>query len=423
MFGSGGGGDDTLQVKLAVLGVVVSLIVTAMLPIMLYNNPTGYDLQDVQEIRDDMARFTGKSMVDQSPFVLQHVYTPYVVGEEWRTTEEGWLYGSELGTTDPETGIFTPEYLDPQTGQNLIDGHTSQIRLDPAYKSDTPLFQSDYTAVVTIPEAKWYYKPGFGLFGVDDQPDDGTYDVTLPTSTAPDAINVFGRIAEWLGFDVWESKSVTYPTWNFSGYRYEFDPVLRINTEDGTSTKTVTDAKLSIVWYDLDGGNGSSTQGISGGLILYNNKTNGIVANYTAAEIIANYNTASMRASEYVLDFEGVEISMYIMFDADVRTNPLGLSEAWDQGKWTIAFSTHSADLFLDIENSTSFTASVGNMINTYIDIFTFNTPELSAEWDLVLWVICGLPLMLAMILFLSRFGLAGIGAGILGGVLMGGVL
>ena len=423
MLGSGGSGDDTLQVKLAILGIVVSLIVTSMLPIMLYSNPAGYDMQTVQEIRDDMTRFTGKTMVNQAPFVLQHVYTPYAIGEEWHTTEEGWLYGEELGYTDPETEEFIPGYTDPITGQQLIDGHTTQIRLDPNHKSDTPLFQSDYSAVVTIPNAKWYFKPAFGLYGEEDEPEDGIYTPTFPASSAPGSLNIFGMLAEWLGFDVWESETVTYPAWNFSGYRYELDPVLRINTENGTSTKAVTDAKLSIVWYDLDGTGGSSTQGISGGLILYNQKTNGIVAHFTAAEIIAGYNTASMKASEYILNFEGIEISMYIQFDADVRTNPLGLDAAWNSGQWTVAFSTYSADMFLDIENSTSFTASVGNLINTYIQIFTFNVPDVSAEWDLVLWVVCGLPLMLAMILFLSRFGLAGIGAGILGGVLMGGVL
>jgi hypothetical protein len=62
-------------------------------------------------------------------------------------------------------------------------------------------------------------------------------------------------------------------------------------------------------------------------------------------------------------------------------------------------------------------------MLETYINIFTLDIPNLSTEWNLVLWVICIMPVGLSVILFLSRFGLAGIGAGILGMAFAGGVL
>lgn len=383
---SSNGGDDHLQMKMFVWGFVLSIAISILLPIAYPAAPsTGYTIEEIYAERQALETYTGESMVNQAPFVLAHVYTPYVAGDEFRTTDDGWLYGSEL--TD---GEGNPYYVPSTAAENQI-GLTKGIRLDPAAKSDVPLFQSDYKAAVSTKSLKWYY------------------------TAADGQLNTLGGIAQFFGADVYESETRTMPAWNFSGYRYEFDPMLRLNTTDGADLKAVSDATLSIVWYDLDG-----SEGISGGLVLYDSITNGIVANYTAAEIVATYQTASSTATGYSMDFSGTRVHMYIQFDPDVKVNGTDLEMAWSEGRWTIAFTCASADAYMDITNSNSFSGAVGNIIDTYGKLMTLSIPSISTEFNLVLWAICVGPMAMAVLLFLSRFGLAGVGAGILGMVLTG---
>lgn len=396
----GGGGDDRLQVGLAVWGIVIGIIVSACLPILFPVSTTGYTLEEIYDERSSLELYTGESMINQAPYRLQHVYLPYVVGEPYQLTEEGWLYGSEL-----TNGEGQPSYV--------IDGKEqigeSTIRLDPAYKSQVPLYasQTEYVKFVRTNNLDWI---GGGFW----------------QDLAEGVLSFIGALNNDDVSDYIVSETRTegaYPTWNYSGYRYELDPMLRIatHTQDGqpaTDTRKVDDAKLSIVWYDTDG-----QEGISGGLVLYNSKTNAVLASYTAAEIVTQYNTLSQNAAKFKLDFDGTFVTMWIRFDPDVLINNLDLSQSFSLGKWTIAFTSASADTYLDLQNSNSFSASLGSMLETYLGIFTMNLPNLDAGGNLVLWVICILPLGLAVILFLSRFGLAGLGAGILGAAFAGGVL
>lgn len=402
---SGAGGDDRLQIQLAVFGVVISVMVSALLPVLIPVSNTGYSLDEIYQERASLEMYTGQSMVSQSPFVLQHVYLPYTLGsQEYRLTEEGWLYGSEL-----EDGNGNPSYV---IGDQEQIGKT-EIRLDPEYKSSVPLYasQTAYLTYTTVNQFDEMFGGGFwsrvaeGLLGF----------VTALSSPA-DLIT--------LDDTVYYDKPGTdyYPTWNYTGYRYELDPMLRIQTHSAEGSaadyRTVDDAKLSIVWYDTDG-----QEGISGGLVLYNSKSNAILASYTAAEIVAQYNAMSQTAAKFRLDFDGTLVNMWIKFDPDVLINNLDLSQSFSLGKWTVAFTAASADTYLDLQNSSSFTNSLGSMLETYIGIFTLNLPQLSAEWNLALWILCVMPMGLAMILFLSRFGLAGLGAGILGAAFAAGVM
>lgn len=379
-------GDDSLQLKMFVWGFVLSIAISVLLPVMYPAAPsTGYTIEEIYAERQALETYTGESMVNQAPFVLTHVYTPYVAGDEYKTTADGWLYGDEL--TDGEG----QPYFVPTTATGNQIGMTKGIRLEPTAKSDVPLFQSDYKASIQTKALKWYY------------------------TAADGQLNTLGGIVQFFGGDVYETSTQTLPAWNFSGYRYEFDPMLRLNTTDGADLKAVSDATLSIVWYDLDG-----AEGISGGLVLYNNITNGIVANFTAAEIIANYQATAATATSYSLDFEGTKVHMFIQMDPDVKITGMDLETAWTEGRWTLAFTCASADAYLDITNSNSFAGSVGNILTTYTQLMTFNLPNISAEYNLVLWAICVGPMAMAILLFLSRFGIAGIGAGILGMVLTG---
>lgn len=159
--------------------------------------------------------------------------------------------------------------------------------------------------------------------------------------------------------------------------------------------------------------------------MLYSNQTRGVVANITAAEIVADYSRSDAYATHYTLNFDGIPVNMYIKFDPDVITGSQDLMDAWSAGDWSLAFSVTSASNLLDLENSMANAVSIGTIIDTYVKIMTMDIPQLNIYWNVVLYVLCVVPLQLVMVMFLSRFGIAGTGAGIIGSVLMfaGGII
>lgn len=394
---SGGGGDDSTQIRVIVFSVVVALVISMMVPILAPTHDTGVDADTLAAERLAVQGFTGESMVNQTPWRLTGVYTPYITGTEPSIDpDSGWIYGEQVQYS--YTGYTGTTTADPETGS------TESIYLDPSRKSDTPLAQgSDVSTTVTSSEVKWYYKSWLNDSGGDGL--NFIYDV----------VNFFTPTDPYIH----RNTVYTAPTWDYSGYRYTFSPMLTIPAvTGGTESKVVeTDAQLSVVWY-----NTYNQQGISGGLILYNDKTKGIVANYTADEIIESYNPESAYSSKYVMNFDGTKINLNVRFDPDVLTSSVDLAQAWDQGRWSLAFTAESAGSFLDLQNSTSFTASLGSIVDTYIDIVTFEVPNVPGLWSVVLWIICILPLELVVLMFLSRFGIAGVGAGIIGTLFAGGL-
>lgn len=371
---------DGLQLGVAVFCVAVSLVVTMMLPMVLPGQSDAIDWQEVYGARSELEGFTGASMVDQSPWQLSGVYLPYVQGEEFEISDN-WLTG-------------------PSVEYSQIGEYTG-IRLDPAFKSSVPLAVQKDVVTVNTGQLEWYWS-NWGAPGASG------------TNVLYDFSNWVSQSLGWGTINPYIMKTAEYPLWEYSGYRYEFSPILKINTTGGENDLATDDGKLSIVWYDTYG-----TEGISGGLMLYSNTSQGLIANITAAEITADYSRDSAYASSYVLDFDGVQVNMYIRFDPDVVTSSWDLMDAWSQGHWTLAFSITSASNLIDIENSMANSISIGNMIESYAQIMTFSVPGLNVYWDAVLYILCVMPLQLVMILFFSRFGIAGLSAGIIGSVLM----
>lgn len=377
---SGGGGDDRLQVGMAVFAVVMSLVVTMMVPIVApaYDTDTGYGYADIFGEKAGLEAFTGESMINMAPWKLTGVYTPWTVGDPiTNLNEEGWAYGQEI-TNYPDLG------------------KTSGIKLDPRYKSETPLYQKNYAdQEIHIDEPTWL------LYGLNGE------------------LNVFGHIADFFGID-----TITHTTeirdinsWSFTGYRYEFDPMLKIDYTDNThdyQTTSQSDAKLSIVWYKMAG-----VQGISAGLILYDNMTNGIVANITLQDILDSYKVGSNYSTRYQFDFQGVQVYLNLRFDLDVTTGGQDLAQAFDDGRWSMAITAASMDNYMDISASNSLSSSTANLLDTYIKIFTFSFPTLDFLWSMVLWIICILPIQLTVLMFLSRFGVVGLGLGVLGSAVL----
>ena len=386
LLGGGDSSDSGLLVGIAMFCTVMSLISTLLISALLPSLALGYSFDEVQAAREEVIAFTGDTITNDTPWELDSVYTPYQVGSAYNVDASGFLYGDSIN-------------------YDQIGKH-ADIKLNVDQKSNQTLASGKMDVTISETVLKKFYDPN--QIG------------PLAWANISFATNA-NRLLDWIGLDdrisisTEETTEKTYPTWSYTGYRYLFKPMLPFEYIEGEpQKKSATDGTLSIIWYDVDG-----MEGISGGLVVYNaNKV--IIANYSASDIIANYNTASGLATRYNFTFEGTPIYLNIRFDADVLNNSIPLEQAWHEGKWSLAITSPSAGNFLDLKNSAAFTTSLGSMVDTFIDIYTFDVPQVdNSYYELVLWLLVVFPAELALMLFLkSVFGMAGVGAGILGNLI-----
>lgn len=349
-------GDDATLMKVAIFGIAMSLICTLGIQIMFVEASSDYDYDDIQAYRNDLIAFSGESMINNSPWVLTHVYTP------WDPTtgvvdhySEGWMYGDEI-TDYP--------YLN----------QSADIKMSPEQKSSVPINFTRETASITEQSGRQWWAD----------------------------IPIIGWIGQKLGFDPYTYKDVTLNNWNYTGYRYVMDPTLPFAEDPDTTS--ARDGSLSLVWYSYN-----SQEGISGGLDVYGGRAAASsdvikLASYSATDIIADYNLGSAYATVYDFDFEGTHLNLSIRFDPDVIENGTPLMQAWTEGRWSYAISSISAGNFLDIENSAAFSTTMGGMLDTFVKIFTFQMPDFNNPWaEMLLWLMVGLPMTIAMLCVTTR--------------------
>ena len=341
-------GDDATLMKIAVFGLAMSIICTMGIQIMFVE--TGdYDYDDIQAYKNELISFSGDTMVNNSPWVLQHVYTPWnpslpADGDHY---DDGWLFGEAV------------EYDDI--------GKAADIRMDPQQKSSVPLsYTSERASFQQQSGTEWWAD-----------------------------IPIIGWIGTSLGFDPYTYKTIVANNWNYTGYRYVLDPTLPF--AETPNTPSARDGSLSLVWYTYGG-----QEGLSGGLDIYGGEIK--LASYSATDIVADYNESSSYATVYDFDFTGTHLNLSIRFDPTVIENGVPLMQAWTEGSWSFAVSSISAGNFLDIDNSTSYADTMGSMLDTFIKIYTFNLPNFNNEWaSMILWLMVGLPMTIALLCVTMR--------------------
>lgn len=332
--------------RVAVLGITFSIICTMGLTLLIdYGGDYSYD--EIHGYRDELIEFSGESMINQTPWVLQHVYTPWSssYGVEGHIDDDGWLFGEEIDDYP---------YLHRSAG----------IYLDREQKSSVPITVSPYSPSYTFVD---------GLQWWADNPIDF---ITRP-------------IGEFFGQDPNTYDTGNAGIFNFAGYRYVLDPVLPFRDDQTASSK---DGSLSVVWYSYNG-----QEGIAGALQIYGGDV--LIAQYSASDIASRYGVTTAYATTYDFTFDGVKLTLSIRFDPEVIANGTPLMAAFSQGSWSMAVSSLSAGNFLDIENSNSFAATAGGMVDTFIKIYTWDMPQISNPWAMmVIWLLVGLPMTIALL-------------------------
>lgn len=369
------GGENTL-IKIAIFCIAVSVMSTCMFTFYAAGSSDyGYDA--IKEYKNELVEFSGGQLTNDTPWVLSKVFTPFTPGsipdsqipdhiEDDHGRSVGWLFGED---------VTTYSYI----------GEASNIKLDPNQKSNQLLRAGEQVSYQYQNGMEWW--AGNNSFGID--------------------LRGFGKsLISFFGNTPGEDYGVTYTSgsannWNYTGYRYVFDPVLPFN--DQASTK---DGRLSLVWYQIE-----NDSGLSGALEVYGT-SNGEVIRYgeiSSADIVTAVQSTAGYVQVFDFNFEGTHLNLTIRFDPTVYSSYNSLQAAWDAGAWSMAISSASAGNFFDVENSNAFNATAGSALETFIDIFTFNyTSDVgdseTQPWvSFVMWMIVGLPMTLALLFITIR--------------------
>lgn len=369
------GGEGTLM-KVAIFCIALSVMSTCMFAFYAAGSSDyGYDA--INKYKSDLVEFSGGQLTNDTPWVLSKVYTPFTPGsipdsqipihiENDHGRGPGWLFGEDV-TTYP--------YI----------GEASNIKLDPSQKSNQLLRAGAEINYQYQNGKQWW--AGNNSFGID-------------------LSNIGKSLIRFFGNTPGEDYGVTYSSgsannWNYTGFRYVFDPVLPFN--DQASTK---DGRLSLVWYQIP-----NDSGLSGALEVYG-VGNGEVIRYgtiSSADIVTAIQSTAGYVQVFDFNFEGTHLNLTIRFDPTVYSSYGSLQAAWDAGAWSMAISSASAGNFFDVEESNAFNATAGSALDTFIKIFTFsyttNVGDAETQpWvSFIMWMIVGLPMTLGLLFITIR--------------------
>ena len=367
--------SDKTLVKIAIFCIAMSVLSTCL--VSMYVAGSGdYDYDTINAYRAELVEFSGGQLVNDNPWVLNGVYTPFTPGtiadedipdhierDGGRTT--GWLFGEK---------ITSYQYL----------GQVSDIKLDPNQKSNQLLTVGD--------PLDYEYRNGRAWWN-------GGNDAGI-TVLDPGVVRFFANLVGQ-GDNISENYGYNTVTgsannWNYTGYRYTFDPVLPFDSE--ASSK---DGRLSLVWYQIPG-----DTGLSGALEIYADKNHEQIklGRISASDIINTFRSSEGYVQVFDFNFEGTHLNLTIRFDPTVYNSYNTLQAAWDAGAWSMAISSASAGNFFDIENSNAFNVTAGSALDTFIQIYTFDYPHFEDSWvEFIMWLLVGLPMTMGLLFITMR--------------------
>lgn len=372
---AGEGGERTL-IKIAVFCIAVSVLSTCMISLYMAGSPD-YDYDTIKAYKTELVEFSGGQLVNDNPWVLSAVYTPFIPSavdeedipdhiENDNGQSIGWLFGESVAYS----------YI----------GEVANIKLDPTQKSNQLLTIGD--------PFDYEYQNGRSWWNGGNDYDVVILDPNVVRFFANNSIiSPFANIDDNYGYEV---TSGTANNWNYTGYRYVFDPVLPFN-----NSGSVKDGRLSLVWYQI-----ATDSGLSGALEVYGGSGQGQIklGTISASDIITAFRSSVGYVQVFDFDFEGTHLNLTIQFDPTVYNSYSNLQQAWDAGSWSMAISSASAGNFFDVDGSNAFNVTAGSMMDTFVQIYTFDYPHFENGWaEFIMWILVGLPMTLGMLFITLR--------------------
>lgn len=368
----GSGTDNNFSYKMIIFAIAVLFLLPTMLTIYTDNMDTSAD-DNINDLLDDYHKFTGSTAASESVWALTGIYTPYTGGSAYGYTDDGWLYGSIVGVGS--AGYSPTQYEDSN------QSYTVQ-------RDDSGLYR----------------------YSVDDGETtaDGHVDGDLYTAVTFDV----GQKSDIFFTESNRVDSGEFFYYEYSGYRYAFQPLADYETVDADGNRipvTANTTSLSLIWYEYYG-----NSGISGQLILTGNESG--VAYLTAQQIVYAFNTTTSTA-KFNMTFNNVDMNIYIRINPYYLSQGYSVEECYNNGYWELMVSSMSTDV--DAYNTTEFSFNIYNIFDTLIDLFTFNTADygISGTMGTIASLVMVVPLYAALVSIGITFYPALIMAGILAAI------
>ena len=347
--------------------LIFAMVIMVATPIMITNFVPSQAIDiDQDALLDDYYEFTGtaKGHTKEAVWVLTGIYTPYQ-GANYGYTDDGWLYGSRVQENTPEQ----------------YDGSPQSFKV---YRDDNGLYRYYWDTADYDKYAGTGHKGSYRPATEEDHEKNDKIEVgdPIPQDTLGDLYthvvfdrsqmsNIFfspqakyGENGELYDNTV-GSKHFYY---EYTGYRYAFQPVSDSWTSDGDGNKihiTATTTSLSLIWYQY-----YTQTGISGQLVLSGNDSG--VAFINGDQIVRAFDSTTNTA-RFAMTFNGgVEMGIYVKI-SPYATTTLGMTvkEAYDMGYWSIMVTSLSTDPNAYV--GTDFNLDINKIFMTLVDLMTFN--------------------------------------------------
>lgn len=290
-----------------------------------------YDLTN--DLLDGYNSFTGQEKkVNEEIWVLRGIYTPYGIAADgsqkssYLYTQDNWLAGDMVQN-------YQPVQYDDGTGN---------------------LFGVTYDA-----DKKCYTYNGTTMDG--HKAGDVYSSVTMDYDQRSDIFfTSSGKVDKGFGF-----------YYDFSGWRYSFAPQnsYYVSDQDGNLKNVVaTQTSLSLVWYDIYGGQAS---GLAGQLVISGSDSG--VAYLSSSDILREMGQNNI--ASFPMTFNGgVDMTVYIKINPYYTSRGFSIEDCWNNGYWSVMVTSISTEV--ETYTSTEYTFNIQNIWETFLDLFTFNTAD-----------------------------------------------
>lgn len=347
--------------------LIFAMVLMIVMPIMI-NNLVPSQAIDVDQdaLLDDYYEFTGSSQghTKEAVWVLTGIYTPYA-GGNYGYTDDGWLYGSRVQYNTPEQYENSPQSFK-------------------VYRDDNGLYRYYYDTADYDKDKGTGHKGSFRIATEEDHQNNSNIAVgsDIKQSTLGDLYThvVFDRSQM---SNIFFSPQAKYGEngklydnsiggdhfyYEYTGYRYAFQPTSDSWTSDGDGNKiqiTATTTSLSLIWYQY-----YTQTGISGQLVLSGSDSG--VAYINGDQIVRAFDSTTNTA-RFAMTFNGgVEMGIYVKIDPyATMTLQKTVKEAYDEGYWSIMVTSLSTDPNAYV--GTDFSLDINKIFMTLVDIMTFN--------------------------------------------------
>ncbi len=328
-LGGSGSGEFTYKV------VIFAIVLTFLIPtaISVYCPQINAETQTADELLEDYRDFTGSTPTSSTQmWALTGIYTPYGVdangnaSTQYGTTSDGWIYGARIAS-------YTPSNYDATSQESYAVAYNSAsgfYKYTTAPKGSTSIETGDIYTAVTM--------------------DVGQKSTVFFTSENK---NIYSN-----GF-----------TYDYTGYRYAFQPVSNYQAEDSSGNKVdvkATSSSLSLIWYQF-----ATQSGIAGQLIIAGSDYE--VSYLNSTQIVSAFNSTNS-TSTFPMTFNGVSMNLVIRVNPYYLAQGYTVSDCYNNGFWDVMVYGQSVD-GAGI-NSADYSFNVWSVFETLIDLLTFDTAQ-----------------------------------------------